>query len=468
MTKLDIGVIGLGPMGLNLSQNLVDHRFTVGVHSRTARTVEAAVASDSRLDGSTTPQELFRKLKRPRTVLLMIPAGKPVDEQIATLLPNLSAGDIVIDAGNSHYADTIRREATFSERGLHFIGLGVSGGEAGARHGPALMAGSSEESWKHVAPMLLAIAAKAGRTLDEPCCERVGPSGAGHFVKMVHNGIEYAEMQALAEAYAILRRAAIEPTSIAEIFERWDAGPLGSYLVEITGKILHEIDSETGRPMVDVILDTAGQKGTGIWTGIAALELGVPAPTLIAAVAARSLSALKDERVAAARILSLPTAVKLDAKRLGSDLEHAILITRLVNYAQGFALIAMASSTHNWAIPLHRVAEIWRGGCIIRAKILDDVASVFTERRDVLNLLIAERWKESISRGTAALRSVLALSTSAGVSVPVFASALAYHDGYASALLPANLLQAQRDFFGAHGFRRTDRPGEFHQKWGGT
>ena len=465
MAKLDIGVIGLGPMGLNLSRNLADHRFAVGVHSRTATTIESAIATDARLYGSASMKELLRKLKSPRTILLMVPAGKPVDEQIATLLPDLSVGDIVIDGGNSHYSDTVRREAMLSEHGLYFIGLGVSGGEEGARHGPALMAGSSEESWRHVAPMLLAIAAKAGRNHDEPCCERVGPSGAGHFVKMVHNGIEYAEMQALAETYALLRRAGIEPALMAEIFERWDAGPLGSYLVEITGKILRQTDSETGRPMVDVILDTAGQKGTGIWTGVAALELGVPAPTLIAATMARSLSALKDQRVAAARILSLPTGVKLDGKRLASDLERALMVTRLANYAQGFALIATASSVRDWAIPLHRVAEIWRGGCIIRAKILDDVASVFVERPDLANLLIAERWKDAIGVGAAALRSVLALSTSAGVSVPVFASALAYHDAYASAHLPANLLQAQRDFFGAHGFRRIDRQGDFHQNW---
>jgi 6-phosphogluconate dehydrogenase len=467
MRKLDIGVIGLGPMGLNLSRNLADRGFGVGVHSRTAESVAAAVKEDARLDGSTSTGDLIGRLKSPRTLLLMIPAGKPVDDQIAALLPELSVGDIVIDGGNSHYLDTVRREAALSARGLHFVGLGVSGGEEGARHGPALMAGCSEESWRHVAPMLLAIAAKAGENGDEPCCERMGENGAGHFVKMVHNGIEYAEMQALAEAYALLRRAGLELAAMAEIFERWNAGRLGSYLLEITGKILRAIDPETGRPMVEMILDAAGQKGTGVWTGIAALEMGVPAPTLLAATAARALSALKEERVAASRILSLPRENGLDASALVPDLERALFVTRLVNYAQGFALIEAASAARSWAIPLHRVAEIWRAGCIIRARILDDVASVFAERPDLPNLLIAGRWRQDIADGAAALRSVLAKAITAGVSAPVFSAALAYRDGYASALLPANLLQAQRDFFGAHGFRRTDRPGDVHHDWSG-
>jgi 6-phosphogluconate dehydrogenase len=465
VANVDLGLIGLGVMGLNLAQNLADHGHGVAVHARRREAVADAVAQDGRLVGADDLAALAAAIRKPRAVLLLVPAGKPVDDQITALLPHLEPGDIVIDGGNSHYPDTRRRTAALTAKGLHFVGLGVSGGEEGARHGPALMAGSSEEAWARVSPMLRAIAAKAGPGGDEPCCDRVGPDGAGHFVKMVHNGIEYAEMQAIAEAYALLRHAGLDAAQAAEIFARWNDGPLGSYLVEITAPILRERDPETGRPLVEVILDRAGQKGTGIWTAQAALELGVPAPTLIAAVGARAISALKTERVEAARLLPTAPGAALDASSLPGELEAALLAARLVNYAQGFALMAAASKTYEWSIPLDRVAKLWRGGCIIRARILDDVSAAFAAKPDLANLLLAPQLAATVTGGDGALRRIVALAAGAGVAVPVFGAALAYAEGYRTAVLPANLIQGQRDFFGAHTFERTDRAGSFHHAW---
>ncbi len=464
--SLDIGVVGLGVMGVNLASNLADRGLAVGVHSRTTATLDNALKTDKRLKGHADLAGLIADLRSPKTVLIMVPSGKAVESQIEALLPLLSKGDIIIDAGNSYFIDTNRRTAWLTEHGLHFVGLGVSGGEEGARNGPAMMAGGSEEAWARVGPMLQPAAARAGKDNAEFCIDHVGPAGAGHFVKMIHNGIEYAEMQALAEAYDVLKRTGMKPAAMADIFEKWNEGALASYLVDISIPILREIDAETGKPLVDVIVDAAGQKGTGTWTGQIGLELGVPIPTLLAATAARGLSAIKAQRVAAAKVLSVPTAALPDAAAVANDLEKALFAIRIINYAQGLALMQAAEGAWSWKIPLDRVAKLWRGGCIIRARILDQVSDVLSKQPDCPNLLVAPAWKSEIAEGIAALRRLVVLMVNAGISSPVFSSALAYHDGYGSAVLPANFIQAQRDFFGAHTYLRTDKEGSHHHDWG--
>ncbi len=464
--SLDIGIIGLGVMGVNLASNLADRGIVVGVHSRTQTTLDNALKTDDRLHGYADLAGLVGALRSPKTVLIMVPSGSAVENQIEALIPLLSKGDIIIDAGNSFFLDSNRRTAWLAEHGIHFVGLGVSGGEEGARHGPAMMAGGSEEAWARVGPLLQKAAARAGKDNAEYCIDHVGPAGAGHFVKMIHNGIEYAEMQALAEAYDMLKRAGMKPAAMADVFEKWNKGPLSSYLVDISVPILRAIDSDTGRPLVDIIVDAAGQKGTGIWTGKVGLELGVPIPTLLAATAARGLSAIRDQRLAAADILSVPTTALPESTGLTDDLEKALFAIRIINYAQGLALMQAAESAWAWKIPLDRVAKLWRGGCIIRARILDQVSDVLSKQPDCPNLLVAPAWRNDIRDGIAALRRLVVLATNAGISIPVFASALSYHDGYGTAVLPANFIQAQRDYFGAHTFLRTDRDGIFHHDWG--
>lgn len=464
--NLDIGIIGLGVMGVNLASNLADRGLAVGVHSRTETTLNNALKTDERLKGHTTLADLIADLKSPKTILIMVPSGKAVESQIEALIPLLSKGDIIIDAGNSYFMDTNRRTAWLTENGLHFVGLGVSGGEEGARHGPAMMAGCSEEAWNRIGPLLSPAAARAGKDNRDYCIDRVGPEGAGHFVKMIHNGIEYAEMQALAEAYDVLKRAGVAPSAMADIFDRWNQGPLASYLVDISVPILRAIDSDTSKPLVDIIVDAAGQKGTGTWTGQTGLELGVPIPTLLAATAARGLSALKQERVKASQILSVPSLPLHKVEELVNDLEKAIFAIRIINYAQGMALMQAAEKAWSWKIPLDRVARLWRGGCIIRARILDHISDMLSENPDYPNLLVVPAWRKDIDEGIAALRKLLGQMITAGISAPVFSSALAYHDGYGSAVLPANFIQAQRDFFGAHTYLRTDKEGSFHFNWG--
>lgn len=466
MAGADIGLIGLGTMGRNLALNLTDHGFAVAGWDRSADAVAKAVAADGRITGTADPKGLVAALRSPRVVFLMVPAGKPVDEQLETLSPLLQPGDVVIDGGNSHYTDTQARAAAMAARGLHFVGLGVSGGEEGARHGPSLMAGGTEAAWDRIAPMLTAIAAKAGPKGDEPCAGRVGPDAAGHFVKMVHNGIEYAEMQILAEAYDLMRHVGgLGLPAMADIFDRWSDSPLGAYLVEITAEVLRETDAETGKPVVDIILDRAGQKGTGGWTDIAAIELGVPVPTLFAAVAARVLSGLKAERVAAEAAFGPVAAGTAAAADLVGDLAQGVMAARICNYAQGFALMAAGSAEYGWNMRLDAVARLWRGGCIIRARILEDVTEAFEADPTLPNLLLAPGLRDTIRGADAALRRLVALSATTGVPAPGLAATLGYLDGYRRARSPANLIQAERDYFGAHGFERIDRPGQFHQPW---
>jgi 6-phosphogluconate dehydrogenase len=394
----------------------------------------------------------------------MIPAGAGVDQELSALEGALEAGDVVIDAGNSHYRDTIRREKRLGERGIHFLGLGVSGGEEGARNGPSMMAGGPEPAWRRARPLLEAMAARAG---GSPCVAHLGPDGAGHFVKMVHNGIEYAVMQVIAEVYGILKGLlGLDAEALAERFTAWNDGNRESYLLEITGRIFRERDVDSGKPLVDLILDSAEQKGTGAWTGIAALELGVAAPTIIAAAQARSQSALKDARERLAQITSLSRpAFKGDAERLISQLGEALLAGMAISYAQGFAVMRAANDPQGWTLDLATVARIWRAGCIIRGTLLEPIAAAYDEVPGLddplfdppLNRLIAER--------SAALRSVAATATEHGLWVPALASAAAWLEGATTARLPVNLTQAQRDLFGAHQFERIDRPGRFHHEW---
>ncbi|HEY0837070.1 MAG TPA: NADP-dependent phosphogluconate dehydrogenase [Azospirillum sp.] len=459
----DIGVIGLGVMGRNLAANLADHGAVVaGTDLDDGR--RAALAAD--VPGGVPcagPEEMLAVLKAPRVVLMMVPAGAAVDALLSALLPRLSAGDVLIDGGNSHYQDTRRRAAQASAAGVHFIGLGVSGGEEGARRGPALMAGGTVEGIGRVAPLLRAIAARAAD--GEPCFARVGPDGAGHFVKMIHNGIEYADMQLIAEGYHLLRHlGGVGYGRLAEMFAEWNGGELASYLMEITADILRTSDPETGAPILEVIRDAAGQKGTGHWATTAAMELGMPAPTIAEAVHARCLSALKEERGRAASAFPPPPqAVPPDG--FAADVGDALLCGRIAVYAQGFAVIAAGSRRFGWDVDLAAVAAVWRGGCIIRARLVDRILAALRRTPDLPNLMFDPDIAALLARGEAGWRRTVGAAVAAGQPVPAMASALSYWDGYRSDRLWANMIQAQRDFFGAHGYERTDRPGMVHTDW---
>jgi 6-phosphogluconate dehydrogenase len=402
--------------------------------------------------------ELVPALDPPRAVLAMVPAGTPVDALLAELAPLLQAGDCVVDGGNSHYRDTVRRARALAAKEIGYLGLGVSGGEAGARHGPALMLGGDPDPAARLGPLLEAIAARVD---GEACAVYLGPDGAGHFTKMLHNGIEYAEMQLIAEAVFLLRHlGGLAPAAMAEIFRAWNRGPLGSYLIEISAEIVGTRDPETGRPLLDLIRDRAGEKGTGRWAAIAALELGVAAPTLAEAVFARSLTARPAP--IATDAASRPTE---DAARLVADLEGALLAARVAVYAQGFAVLRAAGPVHGWALPLARIARLWRGGCIIRAGILTRIAEAFERRPELPNLLQDAALAGLVDRGLGGWRRALGSATAAAISTPALASALAYRDALASPRLWADMIQAQRDYFGRHGFERTDKPGLFHHDW---
>jgi 6-phosphogluconate dehydrogenase len=472
MNKCDIGIIGLAVMGENLILNMESKGFTVACYNRTVSKVDDFVkgrGAGKKIVGTHSIEEFVAALARPRKAMLMVKAGQPVDDFIELLLPHLEPGDIVIDGGNSFFGDTIRRTRYLEDKELLFIGTGVSGGEEGALHGPSIMPGGSPAAWPHVKPILQAIAAKVAD--GTPCCDWVGRDGAGHYVKMVHNGIEYGDMQLIAESYFLMKHLlGLTPAEMHRVFKTWNEGELDSYLIEITGDIMAYRDEETGQPLEEIILDTAGQKGTGKWASQSALDMGAPAPTVAEAVFARFMSALKEERVAASRVLAGPApGFDGDRKAFIDDIRQALYASKICSYAQGFQLMKMAAAEHGWELDYGGLALLWREGCIIRAQFLERIKEAFDATPDLANLLLAPYFRAAIDRSQTAWRRVVAAAVTHGLPVPAFSSALAYYDGYRSARLPANLLQAQRDYFGAHTYERVDKPrGQFfHTDWTG-
>jgi 6-phosphogluconate dehydrogenase len=467
MDKADIGLIGLAVMGQNLVLNIERNGYSVAVYNRTAeRTREflAGEAAGKSIQAGFTLGEFVGLLKKPRRVMLMVQAGTPVDAVIDQLRPLLEPGDLIIDGGNSFFVDTERRAKELQAADLLYIGTGVSGGEYGALWGPSIMPGGQAEAWDLVRPILTAISAKVD---GDPCVTYVGPRGSGHYVKMVHNGIEYGDMQLIAEAYDILRRAGgLSASELHEVFAEWNEGELASYLIEITAAIFTQIDAETGRPLVDLILDEAKQKGTGKWTSQNALDLGAPTPTINAAVESRIISAYKAERVAASQLLPGPSEPQsIDRRQLIADMRAALYSAKVCSYAQGFTLMSAASREYSYKLDLGEIARIWRGGCIIRAGFLNDIRAAFQKQPDLPNLLLDPYFRKAVLDRQGALRRVVATAVQGGIPCLAFSASLAYFDAYRTASLPANLTQAQRDFFGAHTYRRIDREGTFHTEW---
>ena len=470
MTQADIGVTGLATMGRNLARNLARHGYTVALHNRTERRTSDLVAEFGR-EGAFVPSaglsDFVGSLRPPRTVIVLVKAGAPTDAVIDDLAKLMEPGDIIVDGGNAHFMDTRRREAALRDQKLHFVGAGISGGEEGALRGPSIMVGGSAESYDRLGPMMRAIAA----TVDgEPCCAHLGTDGAGHFVKMVHNGIEYADMQLIAEAYDLLRQGSgATPAELADVFREWNRGELESYLIEITAGVLDQVDPATDAPFVDVVADQAEQKGTGRWTVQNALELGVPVTGIAEAVFARSLSALTDQR-AAARSLPGPgrDATAATTRRdLAEDVRRALYASKIVAYAQGFDQIAAASAEYGWDIDRSVVASIWRGGCIIRARFLNSLRTAYATDPVPPTLLADAAFADALAQAQDSWRRVVATATMIGVPTPGFSSALAYYDGLRRERLPAALVQGLRDYFGAHTYARVDRPGTFHTDWSG-
>ncbi len=462
----DIGVVGLGVMGGNLARNIESRGFTVaGYDLDPVKTQAFAAGDDRRAVGAASAAQLAELLVRPRKVLLMVPAGRPVDDVIAHVLPHLEAGDILIDAGNSFFKDTDRREAALAEKGVLLLGTGVSGGEEGALRGPAIMPGGSRTAWEAVAPIFDAIAARADDGL--PCVGYVGARGAGHYVKMVHNGIEYGDMQLIAEVYDVFSRGlGMSAGEISDIFAEWNRGELKSYLVEITADVLAQPDPQTGRPLVDVILDEAQQKGTGKWMSQDSFDVGAPISTINAAVESRLISAQKTERVAASRVLTGPSpAFTGDRARLVDAARQALYASKVTSYAQGMTLLRMASAEYGYAVDPGEVARIWRAGCIIRATLLEDIRSAFARDPQLQNLLLDPAFSEAVGARQQAWRAFVQAAVGMGIPVLATSASLAYYDAYRSARLPANLTQGQRDYFGAHTYRRIDGEGSFHTDW---
>jgi len=484
----DIGLVGLAVMGQNLALNIADHGFQISVYNRTTETMEKFVSENPNTPGGVvgakTREEFVQGLSRPRKIIILVKAGGPTDAVINSLLPLLEQGDIIIDGGNALWTDTIRREKDLAAKGFRFVGSGVSGGEEGARFGPSLMPGGDPSSYEEIKDIWMAVAAKVDAATGKPlmgatpgnpvvggvpCTTHIGLNGAGHYVKMVHNGIEYGDMQMICESYDILRKlGGFTPAELSKIFGEWNTGKLDSFLIEITTDILQQVDPETGAPFVDIVLDAAGQKGTGKWTSVNALDMGVPAPTVAEAVFARCLSAVKEERVAASTQLTGPEdAFTGDKAQLVQAVHDALYCSKICSYAQGFQLMSAAQIEYKWSLDFGEIAKIWRGGCIIRAAFLQKITEAYERNPQLANLLLDPFFKAEIDRAQKNWRQVIALAATHGIAAPTFYSALSYYDGYRSASLPANLLQAQRDYFGAHTYERTDKPRgkAFHLDW---
>lgn len=465
MSKAQIGVYGLGTMGSALALNMAECGFQVAITNRETDWVAPFIMEAGTLAKNLHPhdalEDFIKGIKTPRVILFMIPSGAPMDAMINTVTPLLDAGDTIIDGGNANFHDTRRRSAQMAKNNLHFVGMGVSGGESGARFGPSIMVGGTNHSWGQLKPILQAISAKFE---GDPCVDHLGPDGAGHFVKTVHNGIEYADMQAIAEIYALLRDAGGWPAAkIGALLEGWNHGPLHSYLIEISGKVLQAVDPDTGKPMVDLILDKAGQKGTGRWTAIEALKLGQSASAVEAAVGARAWSSEKDTRIAAQPLLDANTS-QTDLPGTG-DLETALMAARILGHAQGFRVLQAASDEYDWQLNMARIAEIWRAGCIIRSSLLDDLADAFRTALPHGELILAPAIRARLDASIGALRRVVAAGITCGIPVPVLSASLAWFDSIRTARGSTNMIQAQRDFFGKHGFKRLDKTGDFHGPW---
>lgn len=467
MSKQQIGVIGLAVMGKNLAFNIESRGYTVSIFNRSRSKTDEMMqeANGKNIVPTYTLEEFVASLEVPRKILIMVKAGEATDATINELKPLLQKGDILIDGGNAFFPDTRRRNQELSELGIHFIGTGVSGGEEGALTGPSIMPGGQREAYELVAPILTAISAKVG---DDACCTYIGPDGAGHYVKMVHNGIEYGDMQLISESYFLLKHLlGLSAEELHEVFSEWNQGELDSYLVEITADIFKKYDDETGKPMVDVILDKAGQKGTGKWTSQSALDLGVPLPVITESVFARFISALKDERVAASKQIQGPKPAPFtgDRAKFIENIRKALYMSKIVSYAQGFAQMKAASEEYNWNLQYGEIAMIFRGGCIIRAGFLQKIKEAYDRDANLNNLLLDPYFKEIAENYQGALREVIAAAIMNGLPVPTLASALTYFDSYRTETLPANLIQAQRDYFGAHTYERVDKEGIFHTEW---
>ena len=471
MTKQQIGVVGMAVMGRNIALNIESRGYSVSLYNRTgSKTTEVLEQNPGKnLVGTYTVEEFVNSLESPRKILLMVQAGRGTDATIDALLPHLDKGDIVIDGGNTFFKDTIRRSERLAELGINFVGTGVSGGEEGALHGPSIMPGGPQSAYELVAPILRDISAKAPED-GEPCVTYIGENGAGHYVKMVHNGIEYGDMQLIAESYDLLHRVlGLSAAEISQIFGEWNKGELDSFLMEISTQILATVDPATGKPMVDVIMDRAGNKGTGKWTSQSALDLGEPLSLITESVFARYISTFKEERVAASQVIPgvdfQANLSEADKKDIIEAVRQALYFSKIVSYAQGFAQMKAASQEYGWTLNYGEIAKIFRAGCIIRAKFLQKITDAYSKNPDLDNLMLDDYFLNILGSNQAAVRRVVTLAIQAGIPVPTFSRALAYYDSYRSPVLPANLIQAQRDLFGAHTYQRVDRPGTFHFHW---
>ncbi|PGT10918.1 NADP-dependent phosphogluconate dehydrogenase [Bacillus cereus] len=468
MLKQQIGVVGVGVMGKSLALNFESKGYSVALYDISKEKVNEIIEENSgkNMVGTHMVEEFVNSLESPRKILLMVNAGEITDKAIDSLLPHLDKGDILIDGGNTYFVDTIRRNKRLAEEGINFIGAGVSGGEEGALKGPSIMPGGQKDAYEKVKDMLENISAKVN---DEPCCSYIGPNGAGHYVKMVHNGIEYGDMQLICEAYFFLKQTLdLTAEEFHEIFAEWNKGELNSYLIEITADIFTKKDEETGKPLVDVILDTAGQKGTGKWTSQSALDLGISLPIITESVFARCISALKEERVHASKLLSGPKdkpALGIEKEELIEAVRQALYMSKICSYAQGFTQLKAASEEYDWNLDFGSISMLWRGGCIIRAAFLENIKEAYEKNTDLPNLLLDPYFKEIVESYQGGLRQIISSAVQQGIPVPAFSAAISYYDSYRTATLPANLLQAQRDYFGAHTYKRVDKEGTFHTKW---